>query len=203
MLALASSSNILVTAPFSGSHLTSISNVAVVLADNGHNVTFISLEKGSLDNFNHPNITGHLMKDTFWEKGEHQRMMSELCTAPVSLQFSEHMIENTLKLPGCLDAFSRIFDKSSKAYRSSEFENILDGTKFNVIIAEALDFVYLAAIATFRKIPTSSYSPNAVGLSTILHGNYRLLESSHPGIVFEPISTKIHCLWSGAARSLS
>ena len=185
MLAVAMSSNILVTAPFSGSHLTSIWDVAVVLADNGHNVTFISLEKGSLDNLNHPNITGYIMRDIVWEKGAHKRIMSELCTAPATQEFSNHMLESTIKLPGCVDVFSQGFDKSSKAYRSSEFENILDGTEFNVIIAEVSECMFLAAIAASRKIPTVYYVPTALSLSAILHGNYPLLASSHPGIIFD------------------
>ena len=185
MLTVVTSSNILVTAPFAGSHLTSIWDVAVVLADNGHNVTFISLEKGSLDNFNHPNITGYIMRDTYWEKGASKGIMNDLCVVPVSQEFSDHMIEDTLRLQGCVDFWCQAYDKSSKAYMSSEAENILDDAKFNVIVAEQTDCMYLTAIAASRKIPTICYNPNILAFSAISHGNYPSLSSSHPGIIFE------------------
>ena len=185
MLVVVTSSNILVTAPFSGSHLTSIWDVAVVLADNGHNVTFISLEKGSLDNLNHPNITGYIMRDDVWEKDALGNIMHDLCTAPASLEFSDHMHENTGKLQGCVDAWAQAYAKSSKAYRSSEFESILDDTKFDMIVSEKSEFMYLTVIAASRKIPTVCYNPSSSNLPAVLHGNYPLLPSSHPGIIFE------------------
>ena len=187
MLAVVMSSNILVTAPYSGSHLTSIWGVAVVLANSGHNVTFISLEKGSLDNLNHPNITGYIMRDIFWEKGGHKSILNELCTVPVSLVPSEHMIESTVMTQGCVDVWSQIHDISSKAYRSSEFESILDNIKFDLILAESSEYLFLAAIAASRKIPipTICYIPNFLSFPAILHGNYPMLLSSHPGIFFD------------------
>ena len=185
MLAVATSSNILVTAPFSGSHLTSISNVAVVLADNGHNVTFISLEKGSLDNIIHPNITGYIMRDNVWEKGVFSDILNNLCNIPSTLEFSEHMLENTGKQKGCVDAWSQAYAKAAKAYRSSEFENILHDTKFDVIIGGTTEFMYLAPIAASRKIPTICYIPSFLSISSTVHGNYPLLASSHPGIIFD------------------
>ena len=74
------------------------------MADSGHNVTFISLEKGSLENLNHPNITGNIiMSDTFWEKGTSKGIMNDLCVVPVSQEFSDHIIEDILRLQGCVD----------------------------------------------------------------------------------------------------
>ena len=77
LLPITHSANIFAGALLNKSHLTALYEVAVILADAGHNITFVNIVSGALDKVApHPNIHG--VDVVVWDD-EDKDMMWEVC----------------------------------------------------------------------------------------------------------------------------
>ena len=174
------SANIFAGAFLGGSHFTAIYDLAVILADAGHNITFVNMESGQLEKVpSHPNIHG--IDIIVWD-GADKNMMWENCIASYILADSSDEMRFTSE--GCVELWTVIFIRSAEVYTTKEVRDLFTTTQFDVILGEKVDFSGLSLLGTLTHVPVVNFEPGLFVELSLLHCNLPVLITSQPSLVF-------------------
>ena len=138
LLPISQTANIFCGAYFSGSHLTAIYEVALVLAEAGNNITFVNLVSGELEKQpKHPNIHG--LDIAVWNKEDKKRMTNLCVKGAVTTKTGE---QNRESFKGCMDMWAEIWERSIGAFSGEQMRKLFETTQFDVILGECGDQWY-------------------------------------------------------------
>ena len=145
--------NILVTTPWTGGHFSFPLNIAVTLANAGHNVTFLALLKDPNiaipENVNFLEAVNISTEIRSLEYLNEVAVKSGALDCPSEKLISRSITGNQVVLDVTLKQIKLRFDY----FFQEEVKNLLDDTKFDLIIVEETIFHPLAVIARRLKIP--------------------------------------------------
>ena len=145
--------NILVTTPWTGGHFSFPLNIAATLANSGHNVTFLALLKDpniaipeNVNFLEAANISAEIRSLEYLNE---VAVKSGALDCPSGKLISRSITGNQVVLDETLKQIKLRFDY----FFQEEVKNLLDDTKFDLIIVEETIFHPLAVIARRLKIP--------------------------------------------------
>ena len=178
---LSFSSNILIFDGVGGSHLNSLHEVAVLLADHHHNVTLISSVSGALLLYpSHPNI--HHVEVAAWQPGEVREMLGG-CVAGVIQKHSSHALES-IGDDICLDPWRSIFDRAASVLLGHEMLEMLNSVNnFDLMLGEKVESNGMAILGKVTGIPVVNFELSFFIQSSLLNANLPLLLSSQPSLL--------------------
>ena len=185
LLSTSQSANIFSAAIMGGSHFTAIYDLAVILADAGHNITFVNMESGQLEKVpSHPNIHG--IDIIVWD-GADKNMMWEKCVSGLVKAGSGDGLG--VFGPGCVKMWSEVCTRSANVYTSQEVLDLFSTTQFDVIIGEKVDYCGVTLMGTFTNVPVVNFEMTLFTMKSMLHNNLPMLIASQPSLVF---SERLH-----------
>ena len=174
---LCSPANIFSGAILTGSHVTAIYDLILILAESGHNVTFINIAAGELDRYPpHPNI--HRVDIIVWDKDKD--MMSEHCLKEIVLGPSSEALSFNA---ACEEVWREVYSRAASVYTGDTVLDLFKQTQFDVIIGEKVEVTGMAILGTFTHVPVINYEPTFLIIFSQLHNNIPLLLSSQPSLL--------------------
>ena len=181
LLPIAHTANIFCGAYFSGSHLTAIYEVALVLAEAGHNITFVNLVSVELEKQpKHPNIHG--LDIAVWNK-EDKKRLTNLCVKGAVTAKTGELPESEL-FKGCMDIWAKIWERSISTFSGDQMRKVFETTQFDVILGESVEINGMALLGTLTKVPVINFQA-AFGIHlSQKHGNLPMLLSSQPSFIY-------------------
>ena len=180
LLPVAQSAHIFAGAFLGGSHLSSIYNLAVILAEAGHNITFINMESGQLEKCTpHPNI--HPIDMPVWDGPELDLFWSE-CTPNLILSDSSDVLRFASE--SCTAVWREIWKRSAGVYTSGEVLDLFNRTHFDVILGGRAEYSGLTLLGTLTNVPVINFEPTSNIQHSLSHNNLPTLVTSQPSLVF-------------------
>ena len=179
LLPIAHSANIFAGALLDKSHLTALYEVAVILADAGHNITFVNIVSGGLDKVApHPNIHG--VDVVVWDD-EDKDMIWEVCVKNVIKAESGDMIK--VFTEGCFEAWGRIFKRSAGVFTGEVVLEMFSRTQFDVILGEKVMYSGIALLGTITNIPVVDFEPGCFVHASLKINYLPMLFTSQPSMM--------------------
>ena len=182
LLPISYTANIFTGAFLGGSHLTAIYEVALILAEAGHNVTFVHVVSGGLKKMTpHPNLHG--VEIGVWSE-EDKDFMWEGCTGDVVKSETTRGDLTTFR-PECIATWETIWGKANSVFGGEEVLEMFQSTQFDVIIGEAPEVIGTALLGTLTNVPVVHFEASFLPLNSLVHGNLPFLFTSQPSIMFD------------------
>ena len=170
--------NIFSGAYLGGSHLTAIYEIAMTLAEAGHNITFVSAVPGELEKQRkHPNIhslyvvSQEKVDPQLWNRCEEGTMKAK--TGEIPAHFDD-----------CIKMWGDVWKRSADVFSGEEVRSIFSATKFDIILSESAKINGMALLGTLMNVPVINFQPTfGIHLSQ-MHRNLPMLASSQPSMIF-------------------
>ena len=161
-----------------GSHITAIYDLAIILADSGHQVTFVNIVSGGLGHYTpHPNI--HTVDMVVWDQDKH--MMYTHCLQRVVQGPSSGALAFP---PGCSEVWHEVYTRSAGVYTGERVLELFKTTHFDLILGEKVEMNGMAILGTVTNVPVVNFEPTFLITFSQLHTNMPLLLSSQPSLLY-------------------
>ena len=172
--------NIFVGAFLGGSHFTAIYDLALILADAGHNITFVNLESGQLEeSVPHPNVHG--IDIVVWD-GADKDLMWTKCMSGLVQADSGDLVK--FASDGCTRVWTEIWRRSASVYTGNKVLDIFARSQFDVILGEKAEYSGLTVLSVLTNVPVVNFESTLFVRQALLHNNLPMLLNSQPSIVF-------------------
>lgn len=180
LLPLSHAANIFAGAFLGGSHLTAIYEVALILAEAGHNVTFLNVVTGERSKVTkHPNI--ELIDVIMWTEDDKDMMWRE-CVA--ELLETDSGDPTKAFGPECIRVWSEVWRRSAEAFTSETVLGLFREITFDVIMGEKAEFSGVALLGALTNVPVVNYEPSFMVAFSVEHNNLPGLMNSQPSLIF-------------------
>ena len=181
LLPISYAANIFTGALLGGSHLTVIYDLALILAEAGHNVTFVHVVSGGLKKMKtHPNLHG--VEIGVWSE-EEKDFMWEVCTGDLVKSEKSGSIFDLG--PDCFAAWTEIWRRTNSVFAGDKVLEMFRSTQFDVIIGEQAEVSGMALLGTITDVPVVNLEASFLPGKPLMHGNLPLLMTSQPSAMFD------------------
>ena len=181
LLPITHSANIFAGAYFDKSHLTALYEVAVILADAGHNITFVNIVSGGLDKVApHPNIHG--VDVVVWDD-EDKDMMWEVCAKNIIKAKSGDMIKVFTEAEGCFAVWGEVYNRSAGVFTGELVLEMFSMTQFDVILGKKVMYSGMALLGTITNVPVVDFEPACFVVGSVMNNNLPMLFTSQPSMI--------------------
>eukprot|EP00116_Pleurobrachia_bachei_P003688 sb/3463950/ len=170
----ASAGNILVAAVLTGSHLSAPYDVAVELANAGHNITFMCMVKGGKASSTHPNIT--------WVEPEVGREMGSFRSTCMEDLISRHSSKMIQMTQSCIDVWGSVWENANAVVSSAQFLEI--ASKSDLLVSEMPEPTGISALGAKLNIPVVKFLTEALTNPGLAQNNLPRLLTTQPGPLF-------------------
>ena len=170
--------NIFSGAYFGGSHLTAVYEIAMTLAEAGHNITFVSAVPEELEKQRkHPNMhslyvaSQEEVDPQLWARCEEGTMKAK--TGEIPAHFDD-----------CIKMWGDVWKRSADVFSGEEVRSFFSGTKFDIILSENAKINGMALLGTLMNVPVINFQPTFFIHLSQMHSNLPMLASSQPSMIF-------------------
>ena len=153
-------SNILITAPFKGSHYFAMADIGILLAEQGHSVSFLAMMidpryTNKHENFTHiPPYAAILTEEDFNDVVK-KCIISIIKSDRPFQMYTDTMVANT----DCQEGWVKVYQSLIDFYTSKHFLRIINTYSFDLIIAEERTILPILAATNKQNTPVVSYIP--------------------------------------------
>ena len=188
--------NILTFSPIGGSHMFFMLEVSKVLADQGFNVTMVSLSRETRSAFPASHQFLHVIqlplstddgttdslfsKDLIEEAYFTESTMEDCVNELVSSVSTDHVSLATLGIESCRNSVLSFYRQSLKFFASSQWQTLLKTQDFKVILAEERGV--WAALLGAHGIPMIMVNPELTHILPKISRNLPLIFNQEPGM---------------------
>ena len=177
-LPISQSANIFAAAILGGSHFTAIYDLVLILADAGHNITFVSMESGQLEKYpSHPNVHG--IDIVVWD-GEDKDMLWRKCVADLVKAKSADPVG--VFSSGCAEVWSEVGRRSASVYTGRKVLDMFSRTQFDVLIGEKVELTGLILLGTLTNVPVVNFEMALFVQQALAYNNLPMLVASQPSM---------------------
>ena len=181
LLPIFHAANVFTGALLGGSHLTVIYDIALILAEAGHNVTFVHVVSGGLKKMTpHPNLHG--IEIGAWSEEEND-FMWDVCTGDLVKSEKSGSIFDLG--PDCFAAWTEIWRRTNTVFVGDQVLEMFRSTQFDVIIGEQAEVSGMALLGTITNVPVVNLEASFMPGKSLKHGNLPLLMTSQPSAMFD------------------
>ena len=186
LISVAEGANILVTAPFPGSHYFALSDIGYLLAKQGHHVTFVSLILDNRHKVQHENFK---LVQPFWQiltEKEFDDIVYN-CVAEITeadrdeYMYTDTMVSNEV----CREGWEVLYRKFIDYYTSDPFLALVKEEKLDLIIAEERTAIPILAVTNDFDIPLAAYIPEVEYSKVKEVQNLPMFLCSEPGLAIQ------------------
>ena len=180
LLPITHSANIFAGALLDRSHLTALYDVVLILADAGHNITFVNIVSGGLEKVApHPQIHG--VDVIVWDD-EDKDMMWEVCVKHLIKGESGDAIKAFTA--DCIEVWGEIWRRSAGVYTGEPVMDLFSRTQFDVIIGEKVRYTGIALLGAITNVPVVNFEPSFLLQGSLIHNNLPMLLTSQPSMLY-------------------
>ena len=174
---------ILVTAPFKGSHYFAMADIGILLAEKGHEVSFLAMMTDTRYKKGHNNFHQLPQFPAIMKEADFNDVVKKCIASIINNERDYQMYSDSMCAdPVCRDSWAKIYQSLIDFYTSDQFTDLIETQKFDLIIAEERTILPILAASNKQNIPVVAYIPELEYSFPREVQNLPMLLSSEPSL---------------------